>query len=145
AYEDIGLADPALCARVEAAVEAVHRLRLADARIPLSVLTVELCLSPKSNSAYKGLDNALTQVIKGKRYAMPDDLKDTDYSEAKSLGHGEGYKYPYHYKNGWVYQEYLPDELIGKQFYEPTPSGHEQRLEKIHSRLEKLQTDNRKK
>ena len=143
AYEDIGLADPALCARVQAAVEAVHRLGLPEARIPLSVVTVELCLSPKSNSAYKSLDKAMTQVTKGKTYDIPDHLKDTHYSGAKSLGHGEGYKYPHHYKNGWVYQEYLPDELIGKQFYEPTPSGHEQRLEKIHSRLEKLQTENR--
>src|SRR5699024_8122741 len=111
----------------------------------LSVVTVELCLSPKSNSAYKSLDKAMTQVTKGKTYDIPDHLKDTYYSGAKSLGNIEVYKYLHHYKNGCVYQEYLTDELIGKQFYKPTPSGHEQRLEKIHSRLEKLQTDNRKK
>src|SRR5699024_11911181 len=61
---------------------------------------VELCLSPKSNSAYKSLDKAMTQVTKGKTYDIPDHLKDTHYSGAKSLGHGEGYKYPHHYKNG---------------------------------------------
>src|SRR5699024_9708360 len=83
AYEDIGLADPALCARVQAAVEAVHRRGLPEARIPLSVVTVDLCLSPKSNAAYKSLYEAMTEVTNGKTYDIADQLKDTHYSGAK--------------------------------------------------------------
>lgn len=143
AYEDIGLANPELCARTNQAIEAVERLGLPEARIPLAVVTVELCLSPKSNSAYKALDRAINQVSKGKTYDIPSHLKDTHYSGAKKLGHGEGYKYPHNYPNSWVYQEYLPKELIGKQFYEPVESGHEQRLAKIYERLEELQHKHR--
>src|SRR5699024_5447561 len=92
AYEDIGLADPALCARVQAAVEAVHRLGHSEARIHLSVVTVELCLSHKSNSAYKSLDKAMNQVTKGKTYDITDHIKYKQYNGANSHGHGEGYK-----------------------------------------------------
>lgn len=64
AYEDIGLANPELCARVLPAIESVERIGLPEGRIPLSVVTVELCLSPKSNSAYKALDKAISDVKK---------------------------------------------------------------------------------
>jgi len=144
AYEDIGLANPELCARVLPVVEAVERLGLPEGRIPLSVITVELCLSPKSNSAYKGLDKAIAIVKKGKTFDIPTHLKDTHYQGAKTLGHGSSYKYPHHYPNSWVYQEYLPKEIANKKFYEPLMSGHEQRLAKIFERLTELQKKHRK-
>lgn len=144
AYEDIGLANPELCARVLPVVDSVERLGLPEGRIPLSVIVVELCLSPKSNSAYKALDKATHIVKKGKTYDIPSHLKDTHYQGAKSLGHGESYKYPHHYPNGWVYQEYLPKELQHKTFYEPNEAGDEQRLAKIYYRLKELQTKHRK-
>src|SRR5699024_2516834 len=71
AYEDIGLANPEVCARVLPVVESVERLGLPEGRIPLSVIVVELCLSPKSNSAYKALDKAMHIVKKGKTYDIP--------------------------------------------------------------------------
>lgn len=144
AYEDIGLANPELCARVLPVVDSVERLGLPEGRIPLSVIVVELCLSPKSNSAYKALDKAAHIVKKGKTYDIPNHLKDTHYQGAKSLGHGESYKYPHHYPNGWVYQEYLPKELQHKTFYEPNEAGDEQRLAKIYYRLKELQSKHRK-
>lgn len=144
AYEDIGLANPELCSRTLHVMDAVDRLGLPEARIPLAVITVELSLSPKSNSAYKGLDKAINQVKKGKSYEIPIHLRDTHYVGAKEMGHGVEYKYPHHYPNSWVYQEYLPTELVGKKFYEPLKSGYEQRLAKIFTRLQSLQQDHRK-
>ncbi len=141
AYEDVGLANPEVCARVLPVMDAVDRLGLPEGRIPLAVITAELCLSAKSNSAYKGLDRAIATVNKGKTYDVPAHLKDTHYEGAKKLGHGKAYKYPHHYPNNWVQQQYLPKELIGKQFYEPILSGEEQRLAKIYERLAQLQKE----
>lgn len=138
-YEDIGLANPELCARVIPVMDAVDRLGLPEGRIPLSVITAELCLSAKSNSAYKGLDRAIAIVQKGKTYDIPAHLKDSHYAGAKKLGHGEAYKYPHHYPNSWIAQQYLPKELVGKEFYEPVLSGEEQRFAKIYERLAELQ------
>src|SRR5699024_8570180 len=109
-----------------------------------SVIVVELCLSPKSNSAYKALDKAMHIVKKGKTYDIPNHLKDTHYQGAKSLGHGDSYKYQHHYPNGWVYQEYLPKELQHKTFYEPNEVGNKQRLAKICNFLKEIQYKNRK-
>jgi putative ATPase len=138
AYEDIGLANPMMGVKVMAAIEAVERLGLPEARIPLSVVTIELCLSAKSNSAYKALDKAIDDVRSGKMGDIPDHLKDAHYQGAKILGHGKGYKYPHDYPNGWVYQQYLPDELLGVQYYVPKESGEEKYLAKVHGRLEEL-------
>src|SRR5699024_3072106 len=90
AYEDIGLASP-------------------QARIPLAVAVVELSLSPKSNTAYKALDAALSDIRSGKSGEVPLHLKDAHYKGAKSLGRGVGYQYPHHFESGWVKQQYLPD------------------------------------
>src|SRR5699024_12442105 len=117
AYEDVGLANPEVCAGVLPVVESVEWLRLPEERIPLSVIVVELCLYPKSNSAYKGLDKAMHIVKKGKTYDIKNHLKDTHYQGAKSLGHGDSYKYPHHYAHGLVYQEYLTKEMQHKTFY----------------------------
>jgi putative ATPase len=138
AYEDIGLANPMMGVKVMAAIEAVERLGLPEARIPLSVATIELCLSAKSNSAYKALDKALNDVRNGKVSDVPDHLKDAHYQGAKVLGHGKGYKYPHDYPNGWVYQQYMPDELIGVQYYAPKESGEEKYLAKVYARLQEL-------
>ncbi|HZG60635.1 MAG TPA: replication-associated recombination protein A [Anoxybacillus sp.] len=138
AYEDIGLANPMMGVKVMAAIEAVERLGLPEARIPLSVVTIELCLSAKSNSAYKALDKAIDDVRNGKTGEIPNHLKDAHYQGAKVLGHGKGYKYPHDYPNSWVYQQYLPDELLGVQYYVPKESGEEKYLAKVHGRLEEL-------
>jgi putative ATPase len=138
AYEDIGLANPIMGVKVMAAIEAVERLGLPEARIPLSVVTIELCLSAKSNSAYKALDKAINDVKRGKIGEIPNHLKDAHYEGAKVLGHGKGYKYPHDYPNGWVYQQYLPDELVNVQYYVPKESGDEKYLAKVYARLEEL-------
>ncbi|MCL6586791.1 MAG: replication-associated recombination protein A [Anoxybacillus sp.] len=135
AYEDIGLANPFLGVKVNAAIQAVERLGLPEARIPLSVVTVELCLSAKSNSAYKALDNAIADVQAGKIGDIPAHLKDAHYDGAKVLGHGKGYLYPHDYPNSWVLQQYLPKELENVHYYSPKENGEEKHYAKVYSRL----------
>ncbi|ANB60625.1 replication-associated recombination protein A [Anoxybacteroides amylolyticum] len=138
AYEDIGLANPLIGVKVNAAIQAVERLGLPEGRIPLSVVTVELCLSAKSNSAYKALDKAIADVQAGKIGDIPIHLKDAHYDGAKVLGYGKGYVYPHDYPNSWVSQQYLPNELEGVQYYSPKENGEERHYAKVYSRLREL-------
>ncbi|WP_081870191.1 replication-associated recombination protein A [Metabacillus indicus] len=136
AYEDIGLASPQAGARTLAAIEATERLGLPEARIPLANAVIELCLSPKSNSAYKALDAALADIRAGKSGEVPDHLKDAHYKGAGKLGRGIDYKYPHDYENGWVKQQYLPDSLKKKKYYEPKQTGKfELSLAQIYEKL----------
>lgn len=136
AYEDIGLASPQAGARTLAAIEAAERLGLPEARIPLANAVVELCLSPKSNSAYKALDRALADIRKGKIGDVPNHLKDAHYKGAAKLGRGIDYKYPHDYDHGWVKQQYLPTALKGAKYYEPKKtSKFEQALAEVYERL----------
>ncbi|WP_042354956.1 replication-associated recombination protein A [Bacillus rubiinfantis] len=138
AYEDIGLANPSVGQRVLAAITASERLGLPEARIPLSVAVVEMCLSEKSNSAYAALDKAINDVKNGKVGDIPKHLRDAHYAGAKALGH-VGYKYPHDYPlgtfGGWVKQDYLPKELLGTQYYQPIEAGQEKRLAAIYQKL----------
>lgn len=138
AYEDIGLANPNVGPHVLAATEAATRLGLPEARIPLAQAVVEMCLSEKSNSAYKALDRAMQAVKKGATADVPNHLKDTHYAGAKALGH-EGYRYPHDTPlaqfGGWVDQQYLPDDMANRTFYRPVQAGQEIRLAGIYEHL----------
>ncbi|MIW00093.1 replication-associated recombination protein A, partial [Listeria monocytogenes] len=107
-YEDIGLANPAAAARTVNAVLAAERLGLPEARIPLADTVVDLCLSPKSNSAYMALDAAIADIRSGKAGDVPDHLRDSHYKGAQSLNRGVGYQYPHNFDDAWVDQQYLP-------------------------------------
>ena len=136
AYEDIGLASPQAGPRTLAAVEAAERLGFPEARIPLANSVVELCLSPKSNTAYLAIDAALADIRAGHSGDVPDHLKDGHYQGAKELGRSIGYLYPHDFDNGWVEQQYLPNKLLGKQYYKPKKSGKfEQALAAVYERL----------
>ncbi|MCO4364576.1 replication-associated recombination protein A [Staphylococcus agnetis] len=135
-YEDISLASPAAGQRTLAAIEAAERLGFPEARIPLSQAVIELCLSPKSNTAIQSIDAALSDVRKGHVGQIPNHLKDGHYQGAKDLGHAIGYKYPHNYENGYVKQQYLPDLLKRKQYYQPkTTSKSEQQFKAIYDNL----------
>lgn len=137
-YEDISLASPAAGQRTLAAIEAAERLGFPEARIPLSQAVIELCLSPKSNTAIQSIDAALSDVRKGHVGLIPNHLKDGHYQGAKDLGHAIGYKYPHNYENGYVKQQYLPDLLKRKQYYQPkTTSKSEQQFKAIYDNLKK--------
>ncbi|WP_251549302.1 replication-associated recombination protein A [Neobacillus muris] len=136
AYEDIGLANPQAGARTLAAIETAERLGFPEARIPLANAVIELCLSPKSNSAIMAIDAALSDIQKGIGGEVPDHLKDAHFKGAKELGRGIDYKYPHNYENGWVKQQYLPDRIKHKQYYEPKKTGKfEQALATVYERL----------
>ncbi|WP_249871003.1 replication-associated recombination protein A [Oceanobacillus saliphilus] len=138
AYEDIGLANPQAGPRAVAAVQAAERLGFPEARIPLSVAIVELALSPKSNTAYKALDAALTDIRSGKSGEIPPHLKDSHYQGAAKLGRGVDYKYPHHYNGAWVDQQYLPDSIKNKNYYLPKNSGKfEQALKQVYDKIQR--------
>ena len=141
AYEDISLAAPEVALHTVTAVNAVERLGLPEARIPLANIVVEQCLSPKTNSAYKALDMALEDVRSGKIGEIPIHLRDAHYKGAKVLGHGEGYKYPHNYPNSWVNQEYLPTNLQHVRYYQPNENGQEKHFAKVFRRLEQLKQE----
>lgn len=139
AYEDIGIANPSVGAHVLASIQSAERLGLPEARIPLANAVVEMCLSEKSNSAYKAIDAAISSIHAGKVGDIPSHLKDTHYAGASALGH-EGYIYPHNTPigsfGGWVNQNYLPDNLLDSKFYEPVMAGEEKKLAGIYQKLE---------
>ncbi|WEV42912.1 replication-associated recombination protein A [Lactobacillus sp. ESL0684] len=142
AYEDIGLANPPAAQRAIVAIQAAQSLGLPEARIPLANAVIELSLSPKSNSAISAIDAALADVQKNDIGAIPNDLKDAHYSGAKKLGHGTNYLYPHDYPNDWVSQQYLPDKLLGKDYFKPKGnSKFEKALKQQHHTLQKMQQD----
>mgnify|MGYP005846636753 CR=1 FL=1 len=136
AYEDIGIANPQAGPRALSAVEAAERVGFPEARIPLSVAIVELCLSPKSNSAYSALDQALADIQNGDTGDIPAHLKDAHYQGASKLGRGVDYHYPHHYEAGWVKQQYLPNKIKNKRYYHPKEtSKFERALKQIYDKL----------
>lgn len=137
AYEDIGLANPQAGPRAIAAVQAAERLGFPEARIPLSVSIVELCLSPKSNTAYKALDAALADIQNGRSGEIPSHLKDAHYQGASKLGRGVEYKYPHNYDNAWIDQQYLPDSIKNKHYYQPKSTGKfEAAMKQVYEKLQ---------
>ena len=128
AYEDIGLANPAIGPRVDAAINAAERVGLPEARIPLGTIVAEMALSPKSNTAHVALDLALEDIENGNVGVIPNHIK-TDSKD---------YKYPHDYPNAYVKQQYLPDKIKNKKYYKPKDIGYEKQLKEIYDRLEKL-------
>ena len=128
AYEDIGLANPAIGPRVDAAINAAERIGLPEARIPLGTIVAEMALSPKSNTAHVALDKALEDIENGNTGNVPNHIKTSSTD----------YKYPHDYKGAYVKQQYLPDKLKNKKYYQPKDIGYEKQIKEIYDRLEKL-------
>ncbi|MCG0239673.1 MAG: replication-associated recombination protein A [Firmicutes bacterium] len=135
AAEDVGNAYPQALAVAVAAAQAAQMVGYPEARIPLAQAVTFLAACPKSNAAYRGLEKALADVAAGKGQAVPLHLRDAHYQGAAALGRGVGYKYPHDYPGNWVAQQYLPDDLVGTRYYEPTQNGSEKA---IRERLEQL-------
>jgi putative ATPase len=136
AYEDIGLANPQAGPRTLSAIEVAERIGFPEARIPLASIIIELCLSPKSNSAIQAIDEALADIRKGNIGDIPLHLKDAHYKGAKELGRGVEYKFPHDYEAGWVNQQYLPDPLKKRTYYQPKKTGKfEQAISTIYENI----------
>lgn len=135
AAEDVGNADPMALVVAVATAHAVEMVGLPEGRIPLAQATVYVATAPKSNASYLGLIRAEEAVEKGPAGQVPLHLRDASHSGSrKVLGHGQGYLYPHDFPKGYVPQSYLPPELEGQRFYQPSGHGHEaiikERLEK---------------
>lgn len=117
AAEDIGLAYPQAISIVKACTDAALEIGFPEARIPLSEATILLATAPKSNSAIKAIDTALSELDSTNIGELPVYLRDGHYEGAKALGRMQNYKYPYDYKNNYVKQQYLPDKVKDKKYY----------------------------
>lgn len=135
ASEDVGLADPQALSIAVAAADAVAFIGMPEGRIPLAEATVYLATTAKSNAAYVGIDQAIADIRAGGFGRVPLHLRDAHYPGAKRLGHGRGYVYPHDSEFGILPQQYLPDELRGKRYYEPKNLGAER---DISARLERI-------
>ncbi|MGO2037028.1 MAG: replication-associated recombination protein A [Brevibacterium sp.] len=135
AAEDIGMADPQALPIAVAASTAVQNIGMPEGRIPLAEAVTYLAMAPKSNASYRALDAAIADVKNGLAGQVPDHLRDAHYPGAKELGHGEGYKYSHDYPHGVADQEYLPETLRDKRYYEPSGNGMERTM---GERLESL-------
>ena len=129
AYEDIGLANPSMGPKVDACINACERVGMPEAMIPLSVTITEMALSPKSNSAYSALHDAIKDIESGNNYPIPETIRIDSTI----------YKYPHDYKGSYVVQQYMPDNLINKIYYKPKlTSKYEQNLALIDQRIKKI-------
>lgn len=125
ASEDVGLAYPTGLLVAEAAARAVEFVGLPEARLTLAHATLTLALAPKSNSVTSALASATRAVGEGGTHEVPAHLRDAHYRGARELGFGADYRHPHDDVRGWVEQDYLPENLVGSRFYEPTELGEE--------------------
>ena len=128
ASEDIGLANPNALLLANAAFDAVMKLGWPEGRIPLAEATVYLATSPKSNSAYKGINSALELVRFTGNLPVPLHLRNAPTKLMKDLGYSEGYKYAHSYEGNFVEQQFLPDGIVGTRFWSPQKNASEDKL-----------------
>ena len=122
AYEDIALGNPNVGPRVYAATQAALSLGLPEARLPLAYAVVDLATSPKSNSTYKAINQAIEDLDTLESMSIPPHILNKELKSGKYE-----YKYPHDYENGYVKQQYMPDELLGKTYYVPKNTGSYER------------------
>lgn len=136
ASEDVGMADPSVLPFAIAAAHAVQLIGMPEARINLAQAAVAVATAPKSPGIIAGIDRALADVRAGRTGEVPKHLRDAHYPGAKALGHGEGYLFPHDFPFGMVAQQYLPDEVLGTRYYEPTMNGFERVVSSRMSAIE---------
>ncbi|MBO5258810.1 MAG: replication-associated recombination protein A [Agathobacter sp.] len=128
ASEDIGNADPMALVVATSAAQAVERIGMPEAQIILSQAVTYLASAPKSNAACNAIFSAMETVKHTKTPSVPAHLQDAHYKSAERLGHGLGYKYPHDFPDHYVKQQYLPDGLTDRKFYEPSENGYEKKI-----------------
>ncbi|OZB48717.1 MAG: AAA family ATPase, partial [Cellulomonas sp. 14-74-6] len=138
AAEDVGMADPSALQTAVAAAQAVALIGMPEARIILAEAVVHLATAPKSNAAYLGVDRALADVRAGRIGSVPTHLRDAHYAGAQQLGHGKGYVYAHDEPHAVAAQQYLPDDLVGTRYYEPSDRGYERQVSERLDRIRPL-------
>ncbi|MFZ5633051.1 MAG: replication-associated recombination protein A [Bacillota bacterium] len=140
AAEDVGLADPRALVVAAAAAQAVERVGLPEARIIMAEAALYVALAPKSNSVVMAIDNAMKAVEDRVTGAVPEHLRDSSYFQLERIAGSKktnNYKYPHDYEGHYVQQQYLPDNLRGKEFYFPSGSGEEKAVKEKLDKLKK--------
>lgn len=131
ASEDVGNADPQALTVATQAMLAVERIGMPEGRIILSQAALYVAAAPKSNASYKAINEALSDIEHREIGTVPSHLRDSHYSGAKELNHGQGYLYAHDYPHHYVEQQYLPDSLLGTTYYQPTKEGYEKEISKL--------------
>ena len=137
ASEDVGLANPIAMLQAAAAMQAVQTVGMPEARLPLAQAIIAICESPKSNSVAMAIDAAAADAQKGGFGPVPIHLRDTHYKGSDRLGSGEGYKYPHDFPGHYVKQEYMPPEVRGRVYYQPSDQGHEEKIRQNKAQRDK--------
>ncbi len=138
ASEDVGMADPTALLTATAAAQAVQLIGMPEARLALAQATIHLATAPKSNAVISALGAAETDVRAGLAGAVPAHLRDGHYTGAARLGNARGYRYPHDEPEGVLAQQYAPDELVGRDYYEPTQHGDERVLAERVAKLRRI-------
>ncbi len=138
ASEDVGLADPTALQAAVAAAQAVEFVGLPEARINLAQAVIHLALAPKSNAVIAAITAAAADVQAGLAGTVPAHLRDAHYPGAQRLGHGRGYEYPHDAPAGVVAQQYAPDGIDGRTYYQPTRHGAEARQADRSERIREI-------
>lgn len=136
ASEDVGNADPMALSIAVSAAQATEFIGMPECRIVLAQAVTYIATAPKSNASYLGINQAMDDVANIKIKDIPKHLKDSHYKGAKNLDNGVGYKYVHNYDNNYVEQQYLPNELVGKKYYNPTNNGYEKQIKKRLKNIE---------
>ena len=130
ASEEIGMAAPEILTTCVSVAQGVALIGMPEARLLLAQAVIAVATAPKSNATYLAIDRAIADVRAGRGGAVPEHLRDAHYAGAKTLGHGDGYLYAHDQPHHVAAQQYLPDDLEGTRYYEPTDNGHEAMLTK---------------
>ena len=134
AAEDVGNADPQALVVAVAAAQAVERLGMPEAQIPLAQAVTYVASAPKSNAACMAVFDAM-EAVKTTKTTVPSHLQDAHYKGSKKMGHGVGYLYAHDYPNHYVEQQYMPSELLGRKFYLPTDNGYEKNIQEYFRKI----------
>ena len=138
AAEDVGLANPNALLVASAAYQAAASVGMPEARIPLAEACIIVASSPKSNAAYLAIDKALSDVKSGDTGSVPMHLRNAPAKGMEDLGYAVGYKYAHDYPGHVVKQQYMPDAVLGKKYYEPTDIGYEKRIAEYLDYVERI-------
>ncbi|MEL7608493.1 MAG: replication-associated recombination protein A [Bacillota bacterium] len=137
ASEDVGLANPQAMVQATSAMQALEFIGMPEARLSIAQAIIYVCESPKSNSVVIAIDEAMHDARESIDEPVPNHLRDTSYSGAKKLGHGQGYKYPHDFPGHYVEQQYMPPSVQGHIYYEPSDQGNESKIRENRTRRNK--------
>ncbi|MFD4638709.1 replication-associated recombination protein A [Lentzea sp. NPDC058436] len=138
ASEDVGMADPTALQTCVAAAQAVQLIGLPECALNLAQATIHLATAPKSNAVTTAIYAAIEDVRKGAIGSVPAHLRDGHYAGAAKLGNAQGYRYPHDVPEGVLTQQYAPDDLVGRDYYEPTGRGNERAVAERLPRLRRV-------